>query len=125
LKREEEIFIKRDVLEKDPMKGRDFMKQFKRYGAEQKVRILREILQNGKKTSEVSEEYGISSVTLYEWQKQLFEGAVDIFGSKEKGSKKLQTKVKRLEEILSVRNELISELVTENITMKKKRPGEI
>jgi transposase-like protein len=51
----------------------------KRYTAEQKVGILREILEEGKAVSSVAEEYQVHPNMILAWRKQLFEGAVKTF----------------------------------------------
>jgi transposase-like protein len=98
------------------------MKKQKHFPAETKVKILREMLRNQRKVSELAEAYDVSPQTLYKWEKQLFEGALDIF-THSRGSRKMQHKVSDLEKTLKVRNEVISEIMQENIQLKKKLPG--
>jgi len=45
----------------------------KRYTAEDKIKILREVLEDGKSISQVSEKYGLSPNHIFKWRKQLFE----------------------------------------------------
>ena len=45
----------------------------KRYTAEEKVKILRELLEEGKQISQVAEKYGLSPNNIFKWRKQLFE----------------------------------------------------
>jgi transposase-like protein len=51
-----------------------------RFTPEEKVKILREIVEDGKPVSAVAEEgYGLHPNNIFNWQKQLFEGALRIF----------------------------------------------
>jgi transposase len=43
------------------------------------VKILREVLEDGKPVSQVAEEYGVHPNLILNWRKQLFEGAPKIF----------------------------------------------
>ena len=45
----------------------------KRYRPEQKIEILRELLENQTPMSELCDRYGISPQMVYQWKKQLFE----------------------------------------------------
>ncbi len=56
------------------------MKKHKRViTPEQKVKILRKLLENSKSISQLAEQYEISPNLIYRWKKQLFEEAVEIF----------------------------------------------
>lgn len=95
------------------------MANHKRYSAEEKVRILREHLENNKSVSQLAEEYGISPKMIYQWRKKLFEGALETFKNNTKKSKQIKT----LEQKLQDRDSLISEIVSENIRFKKNSNG--
>lgn len=95
----------------------------RKFTAEQKVRILREHLENQVPISTLCERYHIHPNNFYRWKKQLFEGALSSFDSKKKN--KTDESIKRLEEKLKERDKVISEIVTENIELKKNLNGEI
>lgn len=58
-------------------------KQRKHYSPEQKVLILRELLENNVPISQLAEKYQVHVNDIYNWKKKLFEGAAkDIFQSK-------------------------------------------
>ena len=40
----------------------------KRYTAEEKVKILREVLEEGKQISQVAEKYGLSPNNIFKWR---------------------------------------------------------
>jgi len=61
------------------------VKERKHYNPEQKVLILRELLENNVPVSELSEKYHIHPNDIYNWKKKLFESAADIFTPKPTG----------------------------------------
>jgi len=92
----------------------------RRYSPVEKVKILREHLENQVPLSQLSERHGINLNELYKWKKQLFEGAVDVFTRKQNGSVSMSEREnERLKEKLKSKDQLISELVQENIILKK------
>ena len=97
----------------------------KRYTSEEKVKILREVLEEGKSISSVAEGNGVHPNLILNWRKQLFEGASKTFEIKrpdisEKAQER-QTKV--LEQILRDKDNVIAELAQELLEIKKKRSG--
>jgi len=50
-----------------------------RFSPERKVEILREHLKNKMSISELCQKYGLHPNPFYRWEKELFEGGVDIF----------------------------------------------
>lgn len=103
------------------------MRQRKSYTAEQKVLILRELLEDKVPISEIVEKYKVHVNDIYNWRKKLFESATIIFeNGKPKNQKpdQVQAKVTALEEKLKKRDEAISYLVQDNIILKKSIDGE-
>ena len=101
------------------------MSSRRRFTAEQKVRILREHLDNQVKISELSEKYNIHPSVIRSWKKELFEGALETFSGKHKSRKGKNSKEAKLEQKISSMQEVITELTTENVHFKKKYYGEI
>ena len=102
------------------------MNQRKHISAEQKVIILRELLENQVSLADLSEKYQVHPNVLHRWKKELFEGAVDIFSRKHrKESAEENRTVERLTEKLRQKDQLIAELVQDNIELKKSVDGEI
>ena len=96
----------------------------KRYTPEQKVLILREHLKNKVPVSEVCKKYGINPNLFYRWEKQFFEGGIEIFKQTKKNNSKDAKELQLSAKITSLQ-EVISELTQENIVLKKKYNGEI
>ncbi len=102
------------------------MNQRKHLTAEQKVMILRELLENQVPLSDLSEKHQVHPNVLHRWKKELFEGAVDIFSRKHRKQSESEARVtERLTEKLRQKDKLIAELVQDNIELKKSIDGEI
>lgn len=96
----------------------------KRFTNSQKVEILREHLENNKSVSELAEQYEIQPSQIYQWKKQLFEGALETFsGSHKKRKKKESKETQRLKEKLREKESIIAEIVEDNIRLKKNLNG--
>lgn len=94
----------------------------RRFTAEFKVQVLREHLENQIPIGKICGQYNIHPNLFYLWKKELFAGALARFSSK-KNSKTEDDKINRLEEKLKDKDSLISEIVEENLRLKKKLNG--
>lgn len=102
------------------------MKEKKRYTAEQKVIILRELLENNTPISQVAEKYHVHINDIYNWKKKLFENAASVFESKTgSGNSVQEKKIELLEAKLRKNADAINWLLSENIELKKNIDGEI
>jgi len=97
----------------------------KHYSAEDKVRILREHLENNISVSDLAEQYEIHPGVIRNWKKDLFEGALYTFSGKHKNPKSKNSKESQLKEKIVAMQEVISELTTENVKLRKKYLGAI
>ena len=100
------------------------MAKQKRFGPKKKIEIVREYLENNVQISQLAERYEISPNLIYYWKKQLFEGAIDTFKQSRGRQQKVNQQIKKLEDKLQQRDSLISEIVSENIKLKKNLNGE-
>lgn len=103
------------------------MRQRKHYTPEQKVMILRELLENNIPISQLADKYEVRPNDIYNWKKKLFESATDIFTQKVSNQKQTtseQKKIEKLQTKLKDRDEAISYLIRENIEIKKSIDGE-
>ena len=90
----------------------------RRFSAEEKAKAVRSHLIDKKKVSDIADELGIHPNQFYKWQSELFENA--SFSQKtDTKEKALLRKVATLEEKLTKKNEVISELASEHIAFKK------
>lgn len=99
-------------------------KQKRHYTSEFKVEVLREHLENQIPVGKLCERYDIHPNLIYLWKKELFSGAAETFGRK-KGRNGDQNKIDRLEEKIKDKDSLISEIVEDNLRLKKKLNGGI
>jgi len=95
----------------------------RKFTAEFKVQVLREHLENQVPVGKICEHHNIHPNLFYLWKKELFTGALDTF-SKKQSSKTDEVKLSRLEEKLKDKDSLISEIVEDNLRLKKKLNGE-
>jgi transposase-like protein len=97
----------------------------KRYTAEEKVKILRELLEDGKQISQVAEKYGLPPNNIFKWRKQLFEEGLQVFQIKRTdiSGKAEERKIAALEEKVKQKDEVIAELAEELLALKKKNCG--
>src|SRR3972149_5747617 len=108
------------------------MEQRKRMNGKQKMMILRELLDNKIQIGELSEKYNIHPNVIYNWKKILFEKGEILFESayrtgrdkREKSNSKSEEKVARLGSKVKDRNDLISEILGDNIRLKKSLNGD-
>ncbi len=93
--------------------------------AEQKVSIVRRHLLEKVPVSDLCDECEIHATQYYTWQRQLFEGAEVLFERKpNKANQRRQRdaqeeKIRRLEEKLQKKNEVVAELLEEHVQLKK------
>jgi len=101
------------------------MEQKKRMNAQEKMMILRELLENRVQVGELAEKYQIHPNVIYNWKKLLFEKGAALFEEKrEKSVSKIEEKITRLETKLKEKDSLISEIVEDNIRLKKNMNGD-
>lgn len=93
----------------------------RQFSAEDKVKILRLHLVEGKAVSDLCEEHGINPSMFYQWQRVFFENGARAFGPRENGrcGGLLERKVAGLEARLTRKHEVLSELMEEHIRLKK------
>lgn len=96
-------------------------KERRHFSGEEKVRILRQHLLDGKPVSEVSEANGITPGMFYQWQKAFFENGARAFeaGGSGRRPSDAEKRVQELEQRLQRKHEAISELMEEHIRLKK------
>jgi transposase len=97
-------------------------KERKHYSPEEKVAILRRHLLDQVPVSTLCEEQGLQPTVFYRWQKEFFENGAAAFQSKERPTRQVEEKQKRiefLEKKVQTKDEVLAELMTEHIALKK------
>ena len=99
----------------------------KAYTAEEKLSIVKEHLVGKKPVSELCETYGIVPSLFYKWQQSLFDHGAQCL-EKRKGAKRqresrevqrLQQELEKTQARLANKHEVLSELMSEHIALKK------
>ena len=95
-------------------------KSRRHFDAELKALIVKRYLVNKEPISDLCDEYEIGPNQVYAWQKQLFENGSRAFEVKRKPAvDPRDRKIATLEEKLTKKNEVVSELLEEHVQLKK------
>jgi transposase-like protein len=91
------------------------------FSGQEKVKILRLHLLEGKAVSDLCEQYKINPSLFYQWQRTFFENGAKAFEGSGNGrsESKLEKEVEVLEARLQRKHEVLSELMEEHIRLKK------
>jgi len=95
----------------------------RKISSSKKMLIIRELLENNVSISDLAEKHSVTIQDIYRWKKQLFE-STEIFERKTRSKETpLEKRSKDLEEKVKQKDSVISELVEENIELRKKYNG--
>jgi transposase len=96
-------------------------RQRRHFSGEEKVKILREHLLDRVPISQVCEKHQIQPTLFYQWQKTLFENGTAAFERQPSHSRVSgeQKKITQLEQKIQRKDEVMAELMTEHIMLKK------
>ena len=96
------------------------------FSGEEKVKILRLHLLEGKAVSDLCEQHKINPSVFYQWQRTFFENGARAFegSGNGRGETRLEKQIEALEGRLQRKHEVLSELMEEHIRLKKEL-GEI
>ena len=95
-------------------------KKRKQYTAAEKIAILRRHLLEDVPVSEVCDQHDLQPTVFYRWQKQLFEQGAVVFEQRRDTEKnRLKRQVEQLETKVRKKNEVLSEVMEEYVTLKK------
>ena len=94
----------------------------RRFTPEEKFNIVKQVISKARTVSEITEEYGVHPNQYYRWQAAFFESALDGFKEKSQGrTRAAEDRVKkRMEGEIQRMKDVIAEVVSENIEIKKK-----
>lgn len=98
--------------------------QRKSHSAEFKVRVIRELIEFQRGVTDISKEFNIHPNLIYKWRKEFIENAEVIF-TKSRSDERNSAAMQSLESKLRDKDAIISELVEENLKLKKKYSGAI
>lgn len=91
------------------------------FSGEEKVKILRLHLVEGKPVSDLCEAHQISPSLFYQWQRTFFENGSKAFEGSRKSQKQshAEARLEVLESKLQRKHEVLSELMEEHVRLKK------
>jgi transposase-like protein len=95
-------------------------KKRKQYTPAEKVAILRKHLIEKVPVSDICDEYSLQPTVFYRWQKAFFEhGAVVFERAGDSQATQFRRQIATLEEKLTKKNEVLSEVMEEYVALKK------
>ena len=89
-------------------------KQRRRYGADFKAKVALEAIREEVTSAQLCSKYGIDVTQITRWKKELLKGAKDIFTTKK------DTKVKELENEVSILYRQVGKLTVQNEFLQEK-----
>ena len=95
-------------------------KERKHYTAEEKVGILRRHLLDKVPVSDLCEELSLQPTVFYRWQKEFFENGAAAFQAKARSDHQAEKdRIEFLEKKIQRKDEVLAELMSEHIALKK------
>jgi transposase len=92
----------------------------RKFSSEEKVRILRRHLVEKVPLSDLCDEYGLHPTVFYRWQKTFFENGPAAFERQRDGQiRQLEKELSRLGAKVARRDEVIAEIMTSQLALKK------
>ena len=87
-----------------------------------KVAILRQHLIDRVAVSDLCDEHGLQPTLFYRWQKAFFDNGATAFDSRDNGAtRKLERENAALRAKLTLKDEVIAEIMEEHVALKKGR----
>lgn len=100
------------------------MKKRRTFTPEQKVSIIKRHLLESTPISDLCDEFKIHPNQYNEWQRVFFENGESAFSKDQKKERqKIDKKINDLTETIAHKDNVIAEIVSENLTLKKRNGG--
>ncbi len=103
------------------MKTNNDSKTRRTFSAETKLQILKEGRQTNLSISQVCDQYQISPTLFYQWERTAERAAMSALQGQPRGRKKLRPSEEALQAEVQRLREVIAELSSENLQLKKGR----
>ncbi len=103
------------------MKSNGTAKERRQFAPPTKLQILKEGRNSNTPLSQVCEQYAISPTLFYQWERIAEQAALTAFASQKRGRKKLRPSEEQLLAEVQRLREVIAELSSENLQLKKRR----
>ena len=102
-------------------------RQRRHFSGSEKMAILREHLIDKVPISAVCDKHGLQPAMFYQWQKKLFEEGAAVFEQpRGKSSRQQAAETRRIEALeakVTEKNEVLAELMSEHVALKKRLAG--
>jgi transposase-like protein len=103
------------------MKSNGTSKERRQFAPTTKLQILKEGRSSNTPLSQVCEQYTISPTLFYQWERIAEQAALSAFAGQQRGRKKLRPSEEQLLAEVQRLREVIAELSSENLQLKKRR----
>ncbi len=103
------------------MKSNGTAKERRQCAPTSKLQILKEGRSSNTPPSQVCEQYALSPTLYYQWERIAEQAALTAFASQKRGRKKLRPSEEQLLAEVQRLREVIAELSSENLQLKKRR----
>jgi transposase-like protein len=103
------------------MKSNGTSKERRQFAPTTKVQILKEGRASNTPLSQVCEQYAISPTLFYQWERIAEQASLTAFAGQKRGRKKLRPSEEQLLAEVQRLREVIAELSSENLQLKKRR----
>ena len=103
------------------MKSNGTPKERRQFAPATKLQILKEGRTSNTPLSQVCEQYAISPTLFYQWERVAEQASLKAFEGQKRGRKKLRPNEEQLLAEVQRLREVIAELSSENLQLKKKR----
>jgi transposase-like protein len=103
------------------MKSNGTPKERRQFAPATKLQILKEGRTSNTPLSQVCEQYAISPTLFYQWERVAAQASLKAFECQKRGRKKLRPNEEQLLAEVQRLREVIAELSSENLQLKKKR----
>jgi transposase-like protein len=95
-------------------------KQGRRWGVDEKLRILEEARAPNTTVAEVLRRHQLDATTFYRWEREAKQGMREALGEKPRGAPDAQAReIERLKAEVERKSRIIAEVVEENLALKK------
>lgn len=91
----------------------------RKFSSEEKVKLLKRHLVEGEKISDLCKEYDIHPTHFSKWKKDFFEKSMNVFDNVSNKTTTKDKLIEKLEAKLTVKNDVLSELMEEHVMLKK------
>ncbi len=91
----------------------------RKFSSVEKVKLLKRHLVEGEKVSDLCKEADIHPTLFSKWKKDFFDKSMNVFDTTVSKTNSKDKQIEKLEAKLTVKNDVLSELMEEHVMLKK------